>query len=142
MNAHVNATQVGGSHYQSEFQHWDFVLLVLQGRYLEGCITKYVTRHHKKNGRQDLEKARHYLVKLKDSQRCYAPLGWMLTHSKHLREFVTEQVTAFTAMNQLGELETLVLSRISTWRGIGDLEAVEALIERLLDTHYAPLPPS
>lgn len=67
----VNSRQVGGSHYRDtasvcpqcggEVQHWDFA--AKQG-YLEGCITKYITRWRHKNGIQDLEKAQHFLEKL------------------------------------------------------------------------------
>jgi hypothetical protein len=34
-----------------------------------GCATKYVSRWRKKNGVQDLEKAKHYCEKLKESIR-------------------------------------------------------------------------
>jgi hypothetical protein len=62
----ANDSQVGGTHYASKFQHWDFVHVVLRGRYLEGCITKYITRFDKKNGSEDLGKALHYIAKLKE----------------------------------------------------------------------------
>jgi hypothetical protein len=54
--------QVGGDHYQTPIQHWDFVV-ANDLDYFQGCITKYVTRHKKKNGLQDLEKALHFLIK-------------------------------------------------------------------------------
>lgn len=59
----ANQHQVAGTHYQSPIQHWDFVLSNNLG-YLEGQITRYITRHRKKNGLEDLLKARHYLDKL------------------------------------------------------------------------------
>ncbi len=59
----VNDRQEGGSHYQSGIQHWDFVIANALG-YFEGQITKYVTRWRKKNGLEDLKKARHFLDKL------------------------------------------------------------------------------
>ncbi len=59
----ANSTQVAGSHYRSEIQHWDYVIANDLG-YFEGQITKYVTRWRKKNGVQDLHKARHFLQKL------------------------------------------------------------------------------
>src|SRR6266436_5818764 len=59
-----NARQVGGAHYRgAEFQHWDFVVDNSLG-YFEGQVTKYVCRWRAKNGKQDLEKAAHYLEKL------------------------------------------------------------------------------
>lgn len=62
---HANETQVGGRHYLKggAAQHWDWVEANGLG-YLEGNATKYVTRWRSKNGRQDLEKARHYVRKL------------------------------------------------------------------------------
>lgn len=58
----VNERQVGGTHYKSEYQHWDFVLDTHMN-YLYGCATKYISRWRKKNGVQDLEKSIHYLQK-------------------------------------------------------------------------------
>lgn len=59
----ANKRQVAGDHYKSGIQHWDYVIANGLG-YFEGQITKYVTRWRKKNGLQDLEKARHFLDKL------------------------------------------------------------------------------
>lgn len=53
--------QIGGDHYRSlsiqpvEFIHRN------QIPFLEANVIKYVCRHKLKNGRQDLEKARHYI---------------------------------------------------------------------------------
>jgi len=59
----ANEKQVGGNHYQNQYQHWDWV-----GdnklSYLEGCATKYIVRWRDKGGVQDLEKAVHYIEKL------------------------------------------------------------------------------
>lgn len=57
----ASSTQVGGGHYKgypiqpAEFLHRN------QVGFLEGCVIKYVMRYKEKNGRQDLEKAKHYL---------------------------------------------------------------------------------
>jgi hypothetical protein len=54
-------TQVGGSHYKEfkiqpvEFIHANSI------PFLEGNVVKYVLRHGSKNGKQDLEKAKHYI---------------------------------------------------------------------------------
>lgn len=58
-----NDTQVGGTHYAADYQHWDYVLDCKLG-YLQAQATKYLTRWRKKNGIQDLLKARHYATKL------------------------------------------------------------------------------
>ena len=64
--SNANDRQVGGTHYKgAALQHWDWVG-ELGLTYLEGCATKYVIRARKKNGAEDLAKARHYLEKLKE----------------------------------------------------------------------------
>ena len=60
MNNPLN-TQVGGAHYKGmKIQHVEFVHA--NGiPYIEACAIKYICRHKQKNGRQDIEKAIHYL---------------------------------------------------------------------------------
>ncbi len=60
MNA--NEKQVGGDHYKSSIQHWDYVV-ANDLDYFQGQITLYVTRWKKKGGIEDLEKAMHFLEK-------------------------------------------------------------------------------
>ena len=56
--------QVGGAHYKdNEIQVWDAIHDWGLG-YFSGNVVKYVARHQKKNGLEDLKKARHYLDKL------------------------------------------------------------------------------
>ena len=57
-----NDKQVGGTHYKSNIQHWDYVI-ANDLDYFQGQITKYVTRWKKKNGLPDLLKAQHFLEK-------------------------------------------------------------------------------
>lgn len=53
--------QVGGDHYKTcAIQPVEYIEGNKLG-FLEGNVIKYVTRHSKKNGRADLEKARHYI---------------------------------------------------------------------------------
>jgi len=63
----ANDRQVGGDHWQAEYQHWDFVGDIGLG-YLGGCATKYVFRWRNKNGLVDLEKAIHYVEKMMEVQ--------------------------------------------------------------------------
>ena len=58
----ANDRQVGGSHYQTKIEHWDFVI-ANDLDYFQAQITKYVTRWKKKGGIQDLQKAQHFLEK-------------------------------------------------------------------------------
>ena len=60
----ANTVQVGGEHYKKNaIQPWDYIVSNQLG-YLEGNVVKYVSRWKDKGGRQDLEKAKHYLDKL------------------------------------------------------------------------------
>lgn len=60
--------QVGGDHYKSmaiqpaEFIHRNGI------GYMEGCAIKYLCRHKRKNGREDLEKAIHFIRLLIDEE--------------------------------------------------------------------------
>lgn len=52
-----------GDHYRAGIETWDYILSQGLG-YMEGNIVKYVTRHRRKNGLEDLYKGREYLNKL------------------------------------------------------------------------------
>lgn len=54
-------TQVGGNHYKDlPVQPVHFCQLNKLG-YCESAAIKYIVRHGRKNGKQDIEKAIHYL---------------------------------------------------------------------------------
>lgn len=60
----ANDEQVGGSHYKGyTIQPWDFIV-INQIPFLEANIIVYTIRHARKNGIEDLKKARHFLDKL------------------------------------------------------------------------------
>jgi hypothetical protein len=53
--------QIGGGHYRiSPLQPWD-IIEAWRLNFWQGNIIKYVLRAPYKNGREDFEKARHYL---------------------------------------------------------------------------------
>ena len=60
--------QIGGNHYQTPVQPWDAMESWMSQEgfesYLQGNVIKYIARFKKKNGREDLKKAKHYLDKL------------------------------------------------------------------------------
>lgn len=68
-------TQVGGGHYKDmkiqpvEFIHANKI------PYIEGCVIKYVCRHRSKNGKQDIEKAIHFLQLLIEQEYSDAPIN-------------------------------------------------------------------
>lgn len=62
MQSQTHVEQVGGFHYQAEYQHWDFI--EDEGvSYLEATATKYIDRWEKKDGVKDLRKATSYIKK-------------------------------------------------------------------------------
>ena len=63
----ANDRQVGGSHYNKDGeQHWDRMYRLYGRGYFVGCATKYIERYHLKNGKQDLDKAIHFIEKLRE----------------------------------------------------------------------------
>lgn len=60
----ANEQQVGGSHYRTgALQHWDLVAKYRLG-YFEAQVTRYLSRYNRKNGLEDVKKARHYVAKM------------------------------------------------------------------------------
>lgn len=66
----ANERQVGGDHYKGgacphcgeSIEHWDLIEIFDLDPY-QYSVTKYVLRHKRKAGVQDLEKALHHLEK-------------------------------------------------------------------------------
>jgi hypothetical protein len=57
---YIKSKQVGGNHYKGSIEPWEAMLA--WGLDPWACnVIKYVQRHRKKNGKEDLEKAVHYL---------------------------------------------------------------------------------
>ena len=61
MTSKVYNKQIGGSHYKNfKIQPSKFVI-ENKLLYPEGCVIKYIIRHHTKNGKEDLLKAKHFI---------------------------------------------------------------------------------
>ena len=59
-------TQVDGNHYKDmKIQPVEYIIQNNIG-YLEGNVIKYISRYKRKNGVNDLRKARHYIDMLID----------------------------------------------------------------------------
>ena len=64
--------QVGGDHYKGmAIQPAEYIYANALG-YFEGNVIKYVSRWRKKNGMQDLEKAKHYIELLIEMEKKHA----------------------------------------------------------------------
>lgn len=81
--------QIGGSHYQMQYQ--PIVFINDHGlSFEEGNILKYLIRHPHKNGKQDLEKALHYVSSLtpqfKEKRSFYPILGFATINEMQSRD--------------------------------------------------------
>ena len=122
----VNEKQVGGDHYRSRCQHWDYA--ELNGlRYTEGCATKYATRNRKKHEdpRMDLEKAIHYVEKVQDLYRN----GVLLPRSAPV--VITPE--EFATANWLTEDEAEVVRILTFWESDPELTAALNLLRKMLE---------
>lgn len=119
----ANDRQVGGSHYRSAYQHWDFVEECGLG-YLEGCATKYVSRWRGKNGLEDLKKAAHYLEKL---------IELNTAGKRESRHFHTgDNVHRFCYTNGFGSLEYTFVTTLATWTDANDLSQAQFTLRGLI----------
>jgi len=74
----ARSRQVGGDHYRKlAIQPWDAMQEWMSPErfagFLQGNIIKYIARYQDKGGVQDLEKARHYLDRLIEAEKCAKP---------------------------------------------------------------------
>lgn len=121
----ANTMQVGGTHYQrGGLQHWDFVEAHGIG-YLEAAASKYLTRWRDKNGAQDLEKARHYTVKLLELHE---------EGSRYQRGTagVVETNDWVESQRGLDTLTKAALVAVLTWQHAGHLREAIQIMDRLL----------
>jgi hypothetical protein len=122
-----NSRQVGGAHYApgGALQHWDLVEKHGLG-YLEGCATKYISRHRRKNGVEDLGKADHYVEK-------------MIALGRKPRGFVpTDVLSDFCEAHALDTTETACMSVLTGNWTIEMLRDVRAGIQRMINGYQNP----
>ncbi len=120
-----NTMQVGGTHYQAEYQVWDFTEKHGLG-HLEACIIKYICRWRSKgNGPADLEKAIHYVDKLIDLHKTKGrvPKGCASVFD----------LQYFSNMQELDQTEEFAVTMISRWSCATDLFSCRGSIQRLIE---------
>jgi hypothetical protein len=126
----ANDRQVGGTHYQKGYQHWDLVADFNLG-YFPGQITKYITRHTRKNKRQDVEKALHFLDKWAEVTSGTNPL--MPAHDPLPRVTRGAALLAMYADdNELEHEETQIIIECCLVRGAKCIPTVREHIETIL----------
>lgn len=132
----ISSKQVGGTHYQSPYIHWDWVLAIGMG-YLAGNATKYLARFPKKgNPRLDLEKALSYVAKIRENARHCRSLDRM---TRPGQDVVVMETTRFLRENGITGAAATAISRLATWTTDYDLEFTASVIRGVLLTDY-PLP--
>lgn len=121
----MKSNQIGGSHYEAEYQHWDWAIDVRLG-YLESAASKYAFRWYKKNGIEDLDKARSYLLKAKEcflegrwNNQCLHVDTWPLARDKAETLFGT-----FADSAGLPDIEADLCLSIAQWRNDADLSII------------------
>ena len=131
LNSSTSVAQVGGSHYNANFQHWDWASQTGLP-YLESCATKYLSRWRSKGGIEDLRKAQSYLRKSmaladsRDNTDTFA--GNRPGLSKELRE-------RFIASAQVPWFEATIIYCVDTATNKRDIKAAEKFIEVLIQTN-------
>lgn len=130
----VNSYQVGGTHYKSRYEHWDWVIDIQMG-YLEGCATKYATRWRHKDGLKDLHKALHYVNKLLtvlEGEETDCARG-MRQWRRSARDWIAGRTALFAEANKLLETEVAFVAALSTWSSACDVREARDLLLMLMD---------
>lgn len=129
-----NDTQVAGNHYRVQYQHWDLALDFQLG-YFDGQVTKYITRHRRKNGKQDVMKAMHFLDKWEHAMfQGRVPWAVPLPMGGEQARWDTAR---YIKDNNLGEHETRVITATCIIRGKECVPRVRAAIQAILDEYDA-----
>lgn len=125
--ANANTTQVGGTHYKTQHQHWDMAANCHLG-YFEGQITKYITRHRFKKGKEDADKALHFVGKLIELAWEGQQPMWQAQHAVKWSSYGTA--------NKLTPLELAIVMGAATWRTVGDLVTLREAVMELIEETY------
>ena len=119
MSSSANTRQVGGKHYNSQYQHWDFAHEAFGDGYFQGQITKYVFRWRKKNGLEDLNKAAHFLQKLIELRTAQGLMGEVVQMWYSIcgtRSRAIKAVQRLIKANDVGVAESLVMQYVTDGR--------------------------
>ena len=128
----ANETQVGGTHYRTPFQHWDLAHELDLG-YFEGQVSKYLTRHRFKKGKEDAEKALHFAKKLHE-------LALLSARQPRHKYTTIARMTEYAESNKLLPLEYACIMSVCNWSMPQDLEMLQERIQRLIRECYPEVP--
>lgn len=138
----ANEMQVAGNHYAGTYQHWDFVNEALCGCYMEGQITRYVSRWRKKNGVQDLQKALHYTDKLLEMEASGAAESFNDRRTEAEADMAMAATMRFTNSAELLPREQEIMHLCATWTSRQELVEVRNLLLLMISeaTNAVPAP--
>ena len=83
--------QIGGSHYKNMVIQPSEFINKNKLQFAEGNAIKYICRHNAKNGKEDLEKAKHYIDMIieRDYKYCRYPFSNLKPNGFHQKIFLT-----------------------------------------------------
>ena len=122
--SHALMTQEGGNHYKAMgMQPVEFCAV---NRYDPTAFSalKYVSRHHVKNGREDLLKGRHFIRLRRDLRRDHPSLYGF-------KALDVIPVSEYTQANNISGLEASILIDLHVW-ALGQLTLSESVIADLI----------
>lgn len=130
---HVNDRQVGGSHYRSEYQHWDWAIDMSLGP-IEYAASKYISRWWKKHGPvkgiEDVEKAKHYVQKIKEAHgEGRYPTGFSRLKDVSMSAYKTMD---FGKKNGLDEHESMICWMLAGWETVDALDQCLAALDYII----------
>lgn len=137
----VNDTQVGGSHYRSDLQHWD-LMEMFDVRYLEANTIRYLTRWRAKGGVVDLRKADHYVEKIIEGYRLRAGMSpwrrlWSRRRRPTHRRVDWRVVETFFDANHVRLPERYCIAALLSHREVHYLLRVREHVSRLIQVAEA-----
>jgi hypothetical protein len=129
MNTQVK--QVGGNHYQQEYQLWDFWCDTGISAML-GTPIKYLLRYHNKNGLEDLLKARSYIERLKECKNN----SLLCKHLEitNLNQLVDKLITPYINTEKIDPLVLIIVEDLLIGFGKNNTEFQIKKILYFLDT--------
>src|SRR6056297_1520984 len=129
----ANLMQVGGDHYSAGYQHWDWVADAQVG-YFEANATKYLSRHWKKGGPEDIKKAYHYVFKMLELVRERRYMNRSLHTAPYEQDTHKAQhhFEMFCTNTAIPPIEKSIMWSIARWRNDTDL----VLIIKEIDVLY------
>ena len=123
--------QVGGDHYNAEYQHWDWSIDVGIGP-IEYAATKYISRWRKKNGLQDVDKAISYMQKVRSAnmQGFYFNRSFAMISGNSSRQgmSVIQCTRKFLKANPMTYEEEIFMRSCIEWMNVTDIDRSLALL--------------